>query len=107
MGMRFSARKNVYVDFGGMAGRSSSQTRRNAREILHAAAAIFHAVQSAVRSSKKLFGGVAIFRKRGDAGAHGECRRFGLGGQSFPNAADNAGGHNAARLRQKHSKFLS
>jgi hypothetical protein len=72
------AKKRICSFWWHRVGRSSSQTRRNAREILHAGAAILHAIQSAVRSGKKLFGGVAIFRKRGDAGARGECRRFGF-----------------------------
>src|SRR5258708_6628056 len=77
--------------------RSSSQTRRNAREILHAGAAIFHAIQGALSGSKKFFRGVAIFRKRGDAGAHGECRRFTPGGQPPADASDNPRRHITAR----------
>src|SRR5260370_38791826 len=55
MGMRFSARKNVYVDFGGMAGRSSSQKPRNAARNFAPSPATFHAVTRAARDSKKLF----------------------------------------------------
>src|SRR5712671_1586350 len=88
-------------------GRSSLETRRDAREILNTGSAIFHAIQIAIRGGKQFFWSVAVFRERGDAGAHGECRGFGLGGQPLANASDNARGNFAASLRQHQRKLVS
>ena len=49
-------------------------------------AAVLHAIQHAIRGAQKLFRRVAIFRKRGDAGADGKARLFRFRGEPFPNA---------------------
>src|SRR5262245_12255056 len=90
MGMRRSARwKGKALLRGEFIVRSASQARCNAREIVNAAAAMRHAVKSAVCGSEQLFGRVAVFRKRCGPGARRERGRFGLGSHFFVNAANN------------------
>src|SRR5215470_17240105 len=72
MGMRRSARwKGKTWLRGELIALRPSQTRRNAREILDAAAAMFHAVKSPVGGGQELFRRVAVFRKSGGPGAGG------------------------------------
>src|SRR5262249_60474133 len=68
-----------------------SQARCNAREILDAASAMFHAVEGTVGGGQKLFGRVAIFRKCCSAGAGGQSRGLGLIGQPFVDEGAGAG----------------
>src|SRR5215468_3890907 len=67
-----------------------SQARCNAREILDAASAMFHAVEGPVGGGQKLFGRVAIFRECCSAGAGGQSRGFCFRRHSFVDAADDA-----------------
>ena len=53
-----------------------SQARRNSRQIVNAAPAMLHAVESAIGRSEKFFRRIAVFGKRSHAGARGKCRRF-------------------------------
>src|SRR5262249_19560434 len=91
MGMRRSVRwKGKIWPRGEFIRVRSSQARRNAREILNAAAAMFHAVESAVSGGEKLFGRVAVFGYGRGAGVGGQSGRFRLGGHFFVNAVDDS-----------------
>src|SRR5262249_35587952 len=70
-------------------------------------AAMLHAVESAIRCSKKFFRCITIFRKRGHAGACGKSRAFRFRGHTFANAGDDARSNVAASFRQNDVKFVS
>src|SRR5215468_10656794 len=66
MGMRRSARwKGKTWLRGELIALRSSQARRNAREILNAAAAMLHAVECPVGGGQQLFRRVAVFGESG------------------------------------------
>ena len=71
-------------------GSYSSQARGNARDGINGAAAVLHAIEGAIGGGEQLFGGVAVFRVGGNAGADGEGWFLRLGRQAFANAGGNA-----------------
>ena len=64
----FAARKGVDVPERHCS--SSSQARGDARDGIHGITAMLHAVERAVSSAQKLFGGIAVFGIRGNSRAH-------------------------------------
>src|SRR5215467_3043837 len=108
MGMRRSVRwKGKALVRGEFMVRSSSQARRDTREILDTAATMLHAVKSAVGGSQQLFGRVAVFWKRRRAGACGKCRRFRFASHFFVDAADDAAGDVRPRFREDDGEFVA
>src|SRR5262249_23579842 len=84
-----------------------SQARCNAREILDAASAMFHAVEGPVGGGQKLFGRVAIFRKCCSAGAGGQSRGFRFRRHPFVDAADDAGSDIRAGFGKYYGELVS
>src|SRR4029077_20409816 len=90
--MRRSARwKGKTWPRGELIALRSSQARRNAREILNAAAAMLHPVEGPVGSGQKLFGRVAVLGESRGPGAGRQSGRFRFGRHFCVDAADSAG----------------
>src|SRR5690349_2951029 len=68
----------------------SSQTRRDAREILNTAAAMLHPVERTVGSRQQFFWRVAVVGESCCAGAGGETRHLYLRSHFLVNAANDA-----------------
>ena len=68
---------------------------------------MFHAIKRAVCGPQKFFGRVAVFRIRGDTGAHGERGFFRFRSEALPNTGGDSGSDFLGGFRQNESEFIA